>query len=190
MVGHQPATTGHSASAGPAAAAGTPAVDCASPEDLTSLVTAGPRTAAVIMTHHYERDLEYLGALLSTSVEYIGLLGPRRRSARMLADLSQRDPHLAISQRDRLFGPAGLDLGGDDPEMVALAIIAEVAAVMNRRSGTHLRDRAEPIHDDAPAGKIKSPADNFLDARAESGTGSGTGNGTGSGTAGAGTPSR
>ncbi|MNN99068.1 hypothetical protein D3C81_2186200 [compost metagenome] len=40
----------------------------------------------------------------------------------------------------------GLDLGGDAPQNVALAILAEITAVMNQRQGGMLRHRGKPIH--------------------------------------------
>ncbi len=48
---------------------------------------------------------------------------------------------------DRFHGPAGLDLGGDGPEEIAQAIVAEIVAVKRGRSGGFLRDRPGPIHD-------------------------------------------
>jgi len=41
----------------------------------------------------------------------------------------------------------GLDIGGDGPEAVALAVLAEMTAVLNARSGQMLKWRERPIHD-------------------------------------------
>ena len=49
--------------------------------------------------------------------------------------------------RRRIHGPAGLDLGGEGPEEIAQAIVAEIVAVKRRRAGGFLRDRPGPIHD-------------------------------------------
>ena len=54
-------------------------------------------------------------------------------------------PHDA--ERERIFGPAGLDLGADAPEEIALAIAAEIQAVARGRSGGWLRERKGPIHE-------------------------------------------
>jgi xanthine/CO dehydrogenase XdhC/CoxF family maturation factor len=66
----------------------------------------------------------------------------------MLAELAARGiaPDAAGA---RLYGPIGLDLGGDGPEAIALSIVAEVAAVTSGRAGGSLRDRRAPLH--APA---------------------------------------
>jgi xanthine dehydrogenase accessory factor len=87
-------------------------------------------TAAVAMSHHFERDREYVRALMASPAAYIGVMGPRQRFERM------NHPEDA-----RLYAPVGLDTGGRTPEAIALSIITEVAAVMNERSGGHLRDQ-------------------------------------------------
>jgi xanthine/CO dehydrogenase XdhC/CoxF family maturation factor len=46
-----------------------------------------------------------------------------------------------------LHAPVGLDLGADGPEQVALAIVAEMQAVLGGRDGRPLREREGPIHD-------------------------------------------
>jgi xanthine dehydrogenase accessory factor len=109
---------------------------------------------AVVMGHHLERDTRALEALIASPVVYIGVLGPRTRTARLLAEA--RPP---LTSDARLFAPAGLRLGGDSPESVAVSLLAEMQAVLARGShpgsasqtaGTgarHLRDHDGPIHD-------------------------------------------
>jgi xanthine/CO dehydrogenase XdhC/CoxF family maturation factor len=103
-------------------------------------------TAAVVMTHHYPDDRALLPLLLNSPARYIGMLGPRSRTDRILATISPRDSQ---SNLDRLHAPIGLDLGAEGSDQVALAIVAEILAALNDRPGTPLRDRAGPIHDPA-----------------------------------------
>ena len=103
------------------------------------------RAAAVVMSHHYERDRSHVAALLATDVAYLGVLGPRRRTARLLADLGA--PQAAAA---RLHAPVGLDLGAETPEEIALAIVAEVAGVLSARPATSLRGRLSGIHEPDP----------------------------------------
>lgn len=104
------------------------------------------RTYAVVMTHNFLHDLEILRGLLTTPARYIGLLGPRARTDKLLAELETQGVVLDEAQRARLHGPVGLDTGADSPEEIALSITAEILAVHNGRAATPLRDRRGPIH--------------------------------------------
>lgn len=123
-------------------------IECPDAGALPAVVPLRARTAAVVMSHHFGRDTEYARALLAASIAYVGVLGPRARTERMLAELATRGD--APPDSGALFGPVGLDLGGDGPEAIALAIIAEVSAVMHERDAAHLRDRAAALHAAAP----------------------------------------
>jgi xanthine/CO dehydrogenase XdhC/CoxF family maturation factor len=105
------------------------------------------RTAAVIMTHNYARDLELLAQLLPSRARFVGVLGPRARTDRLLADLAARGDAPDAVQLLRLHGPVGLDIGAETPEEIALAIAAEIRATLAGRAGGRLRDRKGPIHD-------------------------------------------
>lgn len=105
-----------------------------------------PDALAVVMTHHYVHDLPLLRALLPRPLAYLGLLGPKKRAERILADLEREGLAIAPAQRERLHAPVGLDLGADTPEQVALAIIAEMQAVLAGRDARPLRNRTRPIH--------------------------------------------
>lgn len=94
--------------------------------------------AVTVMTHSYRQDRHWLGQLLQTSPAYLGQLGPKERTQRLLAQIGQGTCALHF--------PMGLDLGGDAPESVALSILAEMTAVMNQRQGGMLRHRRKPIH--------------------------------------------
>jgi xanthine/CO dehydrogenase XdhC/CoxF family maturation factor len=111
------------------------------PED----VHADPQTAALVMMHHFGRDLSVLDRVLPLQLPYVGLLGPHKRHRQLVQELyAQRelDPtHLAP-----LHAPAGLDLGSEAPEEIALAIVSEVSAVLANRHGGHLRERVTAIH--------------------------------------------
>ena len=122
-------------------------VECADATRLADLLSFESRSAVVVMSHHYGRDLDYLDAILAVGgAGYVGLLGPRSRTDRMLADLAARGRSRPPETFERLFGPVGLDVGGEGPEAIALAIVAEVSAVMSGRGGGHLREREGPIH--------------------------------------------
>jgi xanthine/CO dehydrogenase XdhC/CoxF family maturation factor len=51
-----------------------------------------------------------------------------------------------VNLRSELFSPAGLDLGAESPEEIALAIVAEIQTTFAEAAGESLRDRKTPIH--------------------------------------------
>jgi len=101
--------------------------------------------AVAIMTHSLQQDAHWLACALRSEATYIGQLGPRDRTERLLRDI----PPQAISAQalERLHYPIGLDLGADNPESVAMAILAEMTAVLNGREGGMLKRRRAAIHD-------------------------------------------
>lgn len=118
----------------------------ARPEDSPARLALGADTLAVIMTHHYRHDLPLLHALLPRPLAYLGLLGPRKRAEKILSDLAAQGFVATPEMRSRLHAPVGLDLGADHPEEVALAILAEMKAVLAGRDARPLRERIQPIH--------------------------------------------
>lgn len=94
-----------------------------------ALVGAGPWTAAVVMSHHLVADERYVRALAGADLDYVGLLGPRRRRQRLLDRLT---PELAARLEPRLHAPVGIDIGADSPASIALAIVAEVHSALRR----------------------------------------------------------
>jgi xanthine dehydrogenase accessory factor len=115
-------------------------------EELVARAAPPIGALAVVMTHHYRHDRPLLGHLLPLPLAYLGLLGPRKRAERMLADMASEGLSITDAMRARLHAPVGLDLGADSPEGVALSIIAEMTAVLGGRDGRPLRERILPIH--------------------------------------------
>jgi xanthine dehydrogenase accessory factor len=109
------------------------------------------QTAAVVMTHNFGRDLLALDRLLPLQLQYVGLLGPRKRHTELLARLREYRPSDFVADVNALFAPAGLDIGSDAPEEIALSIVSEVAAVLSNRCGGFLRERKSEIHTIAAA---------------------------------------
>ena len=120
------------------------------PASFGERVPVEPGESAVVMTHNYLHDRAILGALLASEAGYIGMLGPRRRTDRLLDEIAavigENSPFLGKESLRRLHGPAGLDIGAESPEQIALAIIAEIEAVGARRAGGLLKHRSAPLH--------------------------------------------
>jgi xanthine dehydrogenase accessory factor len=112
------------------------------PAESAATVSIDPWTVAVLMSHSYSQDLEALRALASKPLRYLGILGPRKRSAQLLADAGIDPERL----RPTLHSPMGLDIGADGPHQVALAVAAEIQAALNGREGGLLREGRGSIH--------------------------------------------
>lgn len=111
---------------------------CTTPDGLREALPLDRHTSVVVITHNLEQDIAWLAALRDAPVAYVGALGSRERVARM------RHAHELAGLR--LHAPAGLDIGSETPEEIALAVAAEIMAVLNGRGGGPLRDNDGAIH--------------------------------------------
>jgi xanthine dehydrogenase accessory factor len=98
------------------------------------------RTAAIVMSHSFAQDTFFLESLLQQPVRYVGMLGSRRRTLDLLARLG------CDAMPPELHAPAGLDIGAETPEQIALSILSEVQATFANRPGGELRERDGSIH--------------------------------------------
>src|SRR3981189_648095 len=101
------------------------------------------------MSHNFLDDLSVLEGLSQHPPRYLGLLGPKARKEKLLAERKQENTGWDRSQLDRLHGPAGVALGPEGPIGLALSIVSEMQAVLTGRSGAQLRLRNAPIYSDA-----------------------------------------
>jgi xanthine/CO dehydrogenase XdhC/CoxF family maturation factor len=134
-----------------------PAIDAivlGSPKETFPKLAVDGDTIALIMTHNYLRDMDWLEAMLPSAARYVGLLGPRKRTDSLLVDLKEKGFEPTPEQLARLYAPVGLDIGSEGPAEVAMSILAEMQAVITDHGGGHLRARKVPIHQrqDASAG--------------------------------------
>ena len=111
---------------------------CVEPSGLHHAVTFDPHTSVMVMTHNLAQDVAYLQALEGVPLTYVGALSSRERSARLLDELAMPEW--------LLHAPAGLDIGANTPEEIALAIAAEILAVQHVRAGGSLQAAIGTIH--------------------------------------------
>lgn len=112
-------------------------------------------TACILMTHSFEQDRLFLEQILPLDLPYAGVLGSRDRTQTMLETLG------TSIEESGIFAPAGLDIGAETPEEIAISIAAEIRARLANRSGGSLRDRSGPIH--ASARSPRAQASLLLD---------------------------
>jgi xanthine dehydrogenase accessory factor len=118
----------------------------------TDVVGIRPEDAVVLMTHSYEQDRELLAAVLPLRPRYLGLLGARHRSSLLVSEVAARLGRTVAACCEQIYAPVGLDLGGDGPEAIALAVIAEVQACCMGKLGTSRRLSAEDVERHVRAG--------------------------------------
>ena len=86
---------------------------------------AHARSAAVVMSHRFADDAAALEALLPRGFPYLGVLGPRERTKRLLRSIAAEDAAA------RVRSPAGLNVGAETAEEIALSIVAEIQEVLS-----------------------------------------------------------
>jgi len=123
------------------------------PDDIASLARSG-RTAAVVMTHRFLDDLEMLTRLAPARLAYLGVLGPKERTRRLEQALASDGIQISTAH-----APAGLDIGAETPEEIALAIAAEIHACFTGTRGGFLKNRSGPIHPRAEDRRLSGVVD-------------------------------
>jgi xanthine dehydrogenase accessory factor len=120
--------------------------------DAERLLAAWPETAlaelgldrqsyVVTLAHDRKFDVPALACALRSPAAYVGALGSARTHARRLAEL--REQGFAEAELARIHAPVGLDLGGREPEEIALSVLAELQALRHGRDAL-LRRGAGP----------------------------------------------
>lgn len=84
-------------------------------------------TYVVLAGHEYKYDLPVLREALRAPVRYVGMLAGRKRADAMRGLL--KDEGVSEDNIARLHAPIGIDIGGREPEEIALSIAAQLIAV-------------------------------------------------------------
>ncbi|MBX9695418.1 MAG: XdhC family protein [Cyanobacteria bacterium] len=120
--------------------------------DPSIIVNAPEYTAIVIMGHNFELDKRFLSSALETECGYIGVMGSRKRTMKMLAELGLE------WASNRIRFPIGLDLGAESPEEIALSICSEILSFFRNASGKPLATLTGPIHQRVDAHETGDPS--------------------------------
>jgi xanthine/CO dehydrogenase XdhC/CoxF family maturation factor len=86
---------------------------------LIAEIQFSPLDSVVIMTHDYQLDVRILQRFKNIQVLYLGILGSKRRTERLLGGVIPKWIH----------SPVGLSIGADGPEEIAVSIVAELIAL-------------------------------------------------------------
>ena len=112
--------------------------ELAEPTALLRAAALGGRDWLLIVTHDHRLDEELLERALEKQPRFIGLVGSRRKTFRLLQRIGARLGDLA-AKRDRVYAPVGLDIGAVGPDEIAVSIVAELVALRRGRQAAHLR---------------------------------------------------
>lgn len=105
------------------------------------------RTAVMLMTHSYSKDLKYLLRLeQGITIPYIGLLGPAKRRERILSEIMEHRPQVSEAFFDSIHGPAGINIGAETPQEIAVSILSEMLSVYRQQPIIALKDKKGRIH--------------------------------------------
>lgn len=136
----------------------------AKPGQALSRIKLDNRSAVVLMTHNYNYDMAMLQQLLPLHLPYIAALGPKKRLQRMLIEIQDEGIDITAQALKSVYGPAGIDIGSENADEIALSIIAEIQAIINKRPANSLRDKTlvhnrhsqQIIQDKASVNDVKS----------------------------------
>ena len=96
-------------------------------------------TSVIIVTHGHIFDLEALEVVINMPLRYVGMIGSKSKIIKCFESLKKRG--ITKSQLENIYAPIGLDIGGETPEEIALAILSEIQSVKYKRTNQHLSDK-------------------------------------------------
>ncbi|MED0715627.1 XdhC family protein [Aeribacillus composti] len=100
------------------------------PREAATKISFSPRDFVVLLTHQFQQDQELLKLLLQQNLRYIGVIGSKERTKRLLGD--QEIPR-------NVHSPVGLSIGAEGPEEIAISILAELIQLKKLRSPQKVR---------------------------------------------------
>ncbi|WP_319481131.1 XdhC/CoxI family protein [uncultured Draconibacterium sp.] len=105
------------------------------------------QTAVVLMTHSFNKDVQYLMALKDINPAYIGLLGSVNRRERVISMLLEQVPDLPLEFIEQIHGPAGINIGAENAAEISISILAEILSVVRKQKPVALREKVGAIHE-------------------------------------------
>ncbi|MBA6157226.1 XdhC family protein [Tenacibaculum sp. S7007] len=114
--------------------------------EMIELSDVNEHTAVVIMNHNFTYDLRWLVKLQEQNPIYIGILGAAKRREKLLNELFDFTPEVTDEFLEKIHTPAGLNIGAETPEEIALSILAEILSVVRNKEVFSLKKITGRIH--------------------------------------------
>lgn len=115
-----------------------------SAEEVLDQIETDSNTVALLMTHNFEYEVVVLEKLLTFMIPYIGILGPKRKTEKLIERLESKGIQV---HSDNIYAPVGIEIGAETSEEIALSVLAEIKAVMNKKQPIFLKEKLGPIHE-------------------------------------------
>lgn len=104
------------------------------------------QTAVMVMTHSFAKDLRFVMALREERGAYFGLLGPTRRREKLFVELMEHCPDVSADFLEGIHAPAGIDIGAETPEEIAISILSEILSTIHGKEPRSLKHIGGKIH--------------------------------------------
>jgi xanthine/CO dehydrogenase XdhC/CoxF family maturation factor len=104
------------------------------------------QTAVVIMSHSYNKDVQYLMALKDIRPAYFGIVGSINRRERLLSTVMDYFPDISTDFLEQIHSPAGINIGAETASEIAVSILAEILGVIRDTKPEALRNKIGSIH--------------------------------------------
>src|SRR5579859_3550251 len=108
------------------------------PDDVLEKMDLNPSTSVAVLTHDPKFDEPTLKVVLARKVGYVGAIGSRKTKAERDERLKKQG--LTVEQLAQIHGPIGLNIGANNPEETALAIMAEIVATRHGKDAASILD--------------------------------------------------
>jgi xanthine dehydrogenase accessory factor len=99
------------------------------------------------MTHSLSKDVQYLLKLSETKPAYLGLLGPAKRREQLIGHLLEHKPEVDLGFVEQLRGPAGINIGAENAQEIAVSILGEILSVVRNQEPISLSLKKGQIHE-------------------------------------------
>ncbi|MBL8098631.1 MAG: XdhC family protein [Anaerolineales bacterium] len=110
-------------------------------DDAFDKVNINSSTAIAVLTHDPKIDDPAIKIALNSSAFYVGALGSKTTNAKRNQRLL--DDGVSESQINKIHAPIGLDIGAQNPEEIALAIMSEVVKSYRKQNQTEIKNKAQ-----------------------------------------------
>ncbi|GAE37036.1 XdhC family protein [Halalkalibacter akibai] len=97
---------------------------CEHPESVLMKKTIDLSGYVLIMTHHFMKDQTLLEYFVQNKPQYLGVLGPKRRTARLLS--TDQVPSW-------IHSPIGMDIQAEGSDEISISILAQLILVRNQK---------------------------------------------------------